>query len=233
MGSKPKKQEYQASKSEKMSASIALADKNAFDRLYGPLLKNMRDQSKSDDPTRALRQRANADTMQALTSDLSFRNTQELERTGDIASATVGQLGQATAKGAGIQNQLRTNVLGVARQQSADASSGLADAARMETSTALNKARANQLTRNARNAAAAQIAGSALITGINNKRTKGMKAPTDADGNRLAGPPQQVQGSFFTPVNSQGQQAFGIVNRMNQSGTIYDPSNPFSPYGGG
>jgi hypothetical protein len=230
MGSKPKKQEYEASESEKISASVAMADKNAFDRKYGRLLKNMRDQSKSDDPTRALRGRANADTMQALTNDLSFRNTQELDRSGEIANAAVGQLGQAGAKGAGIQNQLRTNVLGIARQQSADAASGLADAARMETSTQLNNAQAKQMERNARNAAAAQIAGSALITGINNKRTKGMKAPTDADGNRLAGPPQQVQGSFFTPVNSQGQQALGIVNRMNQSGTIYDPSNPFSPF---
>lgn len=220
MGSKPKKSEFQASESEKMSASIAMADKEAFDRKYGPLLKNMRDQSKSDDPTRALRGRANADTMQALTSDLSYRNTQELERSGEIANAALGQLGQAGAKGAGIQNQLRTNVLGVARQQAADASSGLADAARMETSTALNKAQAKQMERNARNAAAAQIAGSALITGINNKRTKGVNA---------AG--EEVQGSFFTPVNSAGQQALGIVNRMNQSGTIYDPSNPFSPFG--
>lgn len=230
MGSKPKKQDYKASDAEKLTASVSLQLKEDFDRKYGELLKNMRDQSKSDDPTRALRGRANADTMQALTSDLSFRNTQELERSGEIANAMVGQLGQAGAKGAAIQNQLRTNVLGVARQQAADASSGLADAARMETSTALNKAQAKQMERNARNAAAAQIAGSALITGINNRRTKGMKAPTDADGNRLAGPPQQVQGSFFTPVNSQGQQALGVVNRLNQSGTIYDPNNPFSPF---
>jgi hypothetical protein len=231
MGSKPKKSDYKASESEKMSASIAMADKQAFDEKYGPLLKNMRDQSKSDDPTRQLRGRANADTMQALTSDLSFRDTQELERSGEIANAALGQLGQAGAKGAGIQNQLRTNVLGVARQQAADASSGMQNAARLETSTALNKAQAKQKERNARNAAAAQIAGTALITGINNKRTKGLKAPVDADGNRLAGPPQQVQGSFFTPVNSAGQQALGIVNRMNQSGTIYEPSNPFSPFG--
>lgn len=91
MGSKPKKSDYKASESEKMSASIAMADKQAFDEKYGPLLKNMRDQSKSDDPTRQLRGRANADTMQALTSDLSFRDTQELERSGEIANAALGQ----------------------------------------------------------------------------------------------------------------------------------------------
>jgi hypothetical protein len=220
MGSKPKKQDYEASDAEKLTASVSLQLKEDFDRKYGELLKNMRDQSKSDDPTRALRGRANADTMQALTSDLSYRNTQELDRSGEIANAALGQLGQAGAKGAAIQNQLRTNVLGVAREQAADASSGLADAARMETSTQLNKAQAKQRERNARNAAAAQIAGSALITGINNKRTKGVNA---------AG--EEVQGSFFTPVNSAGQQALGIVNRMNQSGTIYEPSNPFSPFG--
>ena len=219
MGSKPKKQDYKASDAEKLTASVSLQLKEDFDRKYGKLLTNMRDQSKSDDPTRALRGRANADTMQALTSDLSFRNTQELERSGEIANAMVGQLGQAGAKGAAIQNQLRTNVLGVAREQAADASSGLADAARMETSTALNKAQAKQMERNARNAAAAQIAGSALITGINNRSTKGVNA---------AG--EEVRGSFFTPVNTQGQQALGVVNRLNQSGTIYDPNNPFSPF---
>lgn len=230
MGSKPKKQQYQATEAEKLNASVSLQRKEDFDRKYGQLLKDMRDQSKSDDPTRQLRGRANADTMQALTSDLSFKNTQELGRSGEIANAMVGQLGQAGAKGAEIQNQLRTNVIGVARGQEADAASGIGKAAQLETSNQLNRAAARQLERNARNAAAAQIAGSALITGINNKSTKGMKAPTDADGNRLAGPPQQVQGSFFTPVNSAGQQALGIVNRMNQSGTLYDLSNPFSPF---
>ena len=108
MGSKPKKQDYEASYAEKLTASVSLQLKEDFDRKYGELLKNMRDQSKSDDPTRQLRGRANADTMQALTSDLSFRNTQELERSGEIANAALGQLGQAGAKGASIQNQLRT-----------------------------------------------------------------------------------------------------------------------------
>lgn len=233
MGKGPKKQEYEATPEEKMSASVAMGDRNRFKRLYGPLQINMRDQSLSTDPTRQLRSRANADTMQALTSNLSFDSTQDIGAAGDVAAATVGQLGQAGAKGTAIQNQLRTNVLGTARGQAADAASGMVGAARGSVSRALGKASAKQQVRSARNAAAGQVAGTLMAQGISNMQTRGSMAPTDAQGNRLAGPPQPVQGSFFTPVNSQGQKALGIVNRLNQSGTFYDPDNPFSPYGGG
>ena len=68
MGSKPKKQEYQATDEEKASASVAKANYDFFKQNYAPLLREMRDQSQSDDNRRALRGRANADTMQALTS---------------------------------------------------------------------------------------------------------------------------------------------------------------------
>ena len=48
--------------------------------------------------------------------------------------------------------------------------------------------------------------------------------------------PKTTKGSFFKPVNSQGQQALGFVNRLNHSGFLSNPNNPFSPYksfGGG
>ena len=78
MGSKPKASEYKASEAEKISASVAKADHDRFKELYDPLLQTMREASKSTDPTRQLRGRANADTMQALTSNLTFSQTQDL-----------------------------------------------------------------------------------------------------------------------------------------------------------
>lgn len=232
MGDKPKRSDYQASETEKASAEVGKMQRERFKRLYDPLLREMRDQSMSDDPTRQLRGRANADTMQALTSNLQFRNTQQLDRTGDIAQATLGQLGQAGAQGKQIENQLRTNVVGIANQQGADAASGLAQAARMQTSEQLNRARARQQVRSARAGAAAQLAGATLMQGVQNMQTRGLQAPVDAAGNRLAGPPQPVQGTFFQPVSNAGPVS-GFRNRLNYSGTLYDPNNPYSPFGGG
>ena len=44
MGSKPKKQEYQATAAEKASASVAKANYDFFKQNYAPLLREMRDQ---------------------------------------------------------------------------------------------------------------------------------------------------------------------------------------------
>ena len=230
MGSRPSRSDFQATEAERASAGVAKAGYEDFKRLYGPLLRDMRDQSLSTDPTRQLRGRANADTMQALTKNPTYQGTQALTQSGETAQALTGQLGQASAKGKAIENTLQTNVLGTARGQAADAQSGMAQASNMATSNALNKAAATQMTRNARNAAAAQVGTTLVAQGLSNMSTRGSKAPTDGQGNRLAGPPQEVRGSFFAPVNSQGQKALSIVNRANYSGTLSDPTNPFSPF---
>ena len=159
MGSKPKSQDYQASEGEKISAAVAKAEHDKFRSLYAPLLRDMRDQSLSTDPTKQLRGRANADTMQALTTELSFAKTQDLDSTSDTAGALIGQLNLAGAKGKQIENTAKTNVLGVARGQAGDAQSGLASASRLETGNLLNRAAAKQQVRQARDAAAGQIAG--------------------------------------------------------------------------
>ena len=161
MGSSPKQQDYEASDAEKASASAAMAEYKYFKERYDPLLQEMRDKSMQEDPSQTLRARANADTMQAL-SGPSYQQTQSVGATGDMSQALSGQLGIANTSGKKIQNQMRTNVLGTARGQAADAQSGMAQASRLATSDALSRAQANQTVRSARTAALGQVAGSAI-----------------------------------------------------------------------
>jgi hypothetical protein len=97
--------------------------------------------------------------MQALTSNPTFRGAQDVSAVGDLSQALGGQLGIADASAKKIQNQMATNVLGTARGQASDAQSGMAQASRLATSDALNRAKANQQVRGARNDAIAQVAG--------------------------------------------------------------------------
>jgi len=213
MGSKPKKQDYEASEGEKASASVAKAEYDYFKEKYDPLLQDMRDQSKSGDNASKLRGRANADTMQALTAQPSYQATQNVTQGSDVGAALQGQLGIADKNAANIQNKMQSGVLGTARGQAADAQSGMAEASRLQTSQALTKAKANQQVAQAKMGAIAQIGGAALAQGIGNMQTTGMKAPATG-----VGPPQQVKGSFFSPVNAQGGQVSGAANRLNYSG---------------
>ena len=182
MGSKPKKSEYQATDEEKAAAAVAKANYDFFKANYAPLLREMRDQSRSEDNRRALRGRASADTMQALTSQPTFQQTQNVSRAGDLSQALGGQLGVANASAKQIQNQMATNVLGTARGQAADAQSGMAQASRLATSEALNRARARQQERSARTSAAAQIAGATAYQYGGDKTRKFFDALGEAGG---------------------------------------------------
>lgn len=213
MGSKPKQKDYEASDAEKASASVAMAEYQYFKQRYDPLLQQMRDKSMNEDVASGLRGRANADTMQALTSQPNYQQTQSTSATGDMAQAYQGQLGVANTNAKNIQNTMRTNVLGTARGQAADAQSGMAQASRLQTSQALQRAQANQQVAQAKFNAAGQIAGAALMQGAENMNTKGEKMAGDG-----MGPPQEVSGTFFRPVNSQGQQVTGFKNRLGFSG---------------
>ena len=168
MGSGPKQSEYKPTEAEKASAAVAMAEYKTFKKKYDPLLQQMRDKSKSDDPMKILRGRANADTMQALTENQTYRGTQANDLSSDMSKAYLGQLGQATEKGLGIQNQAKTNVLGIARKQAGDAQSGMAQASRLATSEALTRAKAKQDVRAAKTAAIGEIAGSALSAASGN-----------------------------------------------------------------
>ena len=145
MGSKPKKADYKPSEADKASASVAVAEYNFFKQNYDPLLQQMRDKSQSDDPITTLRARSNADTMQALTGQgPSLQETQRIDAAPQMAQGLQGQLAQATTAGLGVQNQMQSNVLGVARKQGADAQTGMGQAARLGTSEALARAKADQ-----------------------------------------------------------------------------------------
>jgi len=210
MSSKPKKQPPSAA--EKASASVAMAEYTKFKQMYDPLLQQMRDKSLTEDVASNLRGRANADTMQALTSDLSYANTQNLSAAGDVAQAYQGQLGVANTSAKGIQNKMQTSVLGTARGQAADAQTGMARASRLATSEALTRAKAKQDVASAKMAAAGQVAGSLLAQGISNMKTSGQSMGAGG-----MGPPETVRGSFFSPVDSSGQRVSGFKNRLTYS----------------
>lgn len=166
MGSSPKKEGPTAA--DRANAQVAVDEYNNFRKNYAPLLREMRDQSKEADATNTLRDRANADTMQALTTGTSYAKTQDVEGGSDISKAYIGQLGQASTQGKQIENKMQTNVLGTARKQAADAQSGMAQAARLSSSEALTKAKAKFETKMAAQAAVAKLATGAVAQGMDN-----------------------------------------------------------------
>lgn len=165
MGKGPDK--IEPSEAEKTSAGVAKAEYDRFKRLYDPLLQKMRDKSMTEDYKSTLRSRANADTQQALAGG-GFRETQRIDAAGQRAAAMQGQLGQATAAAKGIENRMKTGVLGTARGQAAEAQTGLAQASRLGTSQALERARAEQQVASAKFRAGGQLLGAA-VQGANEK----------------------------------------------------------------
>ena len=172
MGAKPKKQDYEPTASDKANAAVAMAEYQFFKQNYDPLLQQMRDKSMTQDQAQVLRARANADTMQAL-SNPNYQATQQVNAAGDMSQAYQGQLGIAEKSGTEIQNQMRTNVLGTARGQAADAQTGMAQASRLDTSTALSRAKANQDVAQAKLNAGVQLASTFAGQGIKNMRETG------------------------------------------------------------
>jgi|SaaInl5LU_22_DNA_1037371.scaffolds.fasta_scaffold53683_2 hypothetical protein len=225
MSSKPKKADYQPSEAEKASAAVAMAEQRYFKEKYDPLLQQVRDQSRSDDRQKTLRGRANADTMQTLAGGANYDAAASGRSGGDMAQAYQGQMAQANTAAKDIQNKQQLGVLGTARGQAADAQSGMAQAASMGASQALSRAAANQQVREAKTAALGQIGTSLIMQGAKNMSTK---APVmdegvqrlDAEGN-----PMFTSGSFFSPVDQQGNKVTGFRDRLGASG--FTNTNPF------
>lgn len=190
--------DYKPSEQEKTNAAVGLAEYRYFKQNYSPLLVKMRDQSSSDGEKKILRNRANADTFQALTgkNSLGISQVQTPDYTSDMSSALLGQQLQAEDKGAKIQNQRQSNVLGTARKQASDSQSGMATAARLAASEDLAKIKAKQQKQMANLTAAAQIGGSALGKGLENMKTTGVDPTTN----------KTVKGSFLNPVDFEGNQ---------------------------
>ena len=161
MGKGPKKEEYKPTENEKMQASIALKEKEDFRRLYGPLLREMRDVADSEDFTPTATGIANADTMIALTVKPSIQATRSVDAAADIASAAGAQIGKATSDALTEKRKRQVGVLGVSRGQQADATTGLGKISRMEATKSLVEAKDKQMLRDARTAAGIRIATTA------------------------------------------------------------------------
>lgn len=211
MSKKPKAGDYKPTESDRASASVAMAEYQFFKEKYDPLLRQMRDQSLSDDKTRALRSRAGADTMQALTSEPSFQQTQNIGAAGDLAQAYTGQLGLASQQGKKLENTAQSNVLGIARKQAADAQSGMAQAARLDTSQALARAQAKQDVAQAKFNAAAQLGSQFVGQGIKNMRSGPSgtfftpQVGTDLEGGAIMAKNMAERGAYQQGVNVQAQ----------------------------
>ena len=216
MGSKPKKQDYKPSEGEKASASVAMAEYKYFKEKYDPLLQKMRDESLTERVDKTLRGRANADTMQALTTGPMAKMALDGQGADDLAKAYQGQLGLADKKAEEIRNQAQMNVLGTARGQASDAQSGMAQAASLQTSEALNRAKNKQTVANAKMTAVGQVAGAALMKGMQNKATTGQRDTGKKD---KAGEPimETVNGGFFSPVDDAGNKVSGFGSRLSHS----------------
>jgi hypothetical protein len=216
MGSKPKKQDYKPSEGEKASASVAMAEYKYFKEKYDPLLQKMRDESLTERVDKTLRGRANADTMQALTTGPMAKMALDGQGADDLAKAYQGQLGLADKKAEEIRNQAQMNVLGTARGQASDAQSGMAQAASLQTSEALNRAKNKQTVANAKMTAVGQVAGAALMKGMQNKATTGQRDTGKKD---KTGEPimETVNGGFFSPVDDAGNKVSGFGSRLSHS----------------
>lgn len=157
MGKGPKKEEYKPTEYEKMQASIALKEKQDFDEMYGPLLRELRDLADSEDFTPTATGIANADTMIALTAKPSIQATRSVDAAADIASAAGAQIGKATSDALTAKRKRQVGVLGVARNQQADATTGLGKISKMEATKSLAEAKDKQMLRDARTSAAIRI----------------------------------------------------------------------------
>jgi hypothetical protein len=168
MSNKPKKQDYKPSEAEKTQAAVAKAEKDYFDQRYGPLLREMRDLAATEDFAPTAKGRAQADTMQALTSSPSLRAAQSVDAAADLASAAGAQQAQAEFQALQAKRQRQVGVLGTARGQAADATTGLSRAASIQSTSDLEEARRKQSMADARFAAGLKVGGTMLGQGLEN-----------------------------------------------------------------
>jgi hypothetical protein len=199
MSSKPKGSDYKASEEEKALASVSLADKKFFRENYLPKLTELRDQSAQQDYQGVARGRAQADTMQALTSKPTVLAAQSVDAAADLASAAASMQLAGSAQGLAGQRQDQTNVLKNARGLSSTATSGLSQAARIGMTDTLAKASRKQSRRMARLDSMGKLAMQGLDNVMANKAAAarneaGKQADPDYEARYT---PQPGIGSFF------------------------------------
>lgn len=209
MSNKPKSQDYKPSEAEKTQAAVSKAEKDYFDQKYGPLLREMRDLADKEDFSATAKGRAQADTMQTLTSRPSIQAARSVDSAANLASAAGSQQAQADFQALQAKRQRQVGVLGTARGQAADATTGLSRAAQIQSTKDLEFAKAKQQERDARFAAGLKLAGTAVGQGMQN---------------------MQGGGSFFTPAGLDTARGTGADRvsglagrfRVGQYGN-YDP----------
>ena len=168
MAKKPKKSEYKASVAEKVEASVSKAEYDRYKKLYSPVLRDWRDDSKRDFKG-LLRSRAGADVMQATTGNLPNVGVVESPGLGaERARLAAGAMLEGSLQGAAVQQNLQTDVLAAARNQAAQTQAGLGKVARIGASDVLANASNKQLVRGAIGSAIGNIAGSTLKAGFSN-----------------------------------------------------------------
>jgi hypothetical protein len=208
MGSKPKKSDYKASAAEQVDASVAVDRANIFRRDYMPLLKEQMNYAAKGVDQR-LRARAAADVQQQTASN-TLAESQRTDRAGDIANATLSNLGVADNSAAAVENQMATNTIGTAQGQAADASSGISKAARIGASEALTRAKNKQMVAQAKINAGAQLAtagvmragkeglfGQKIQSNIMGPQVAGSSLPTSIPS--LGAPPKPGTSPFSIP----------------------------------
>lgn len=173
MSSKPKQSEYQATEAEKIQAKVAKAEKDYFNQMYSPLLREMRDISLKENYGDYVAGRAQADTMQSLSGKPSLMATRSVDAQADLLSAAIGQQVQGRSQGLAAQRNRQVGVLATARGQQADATTGLAGAARIAASDSLQSAERKQMIRNANMKAGLKIGGTMLAQGFENMGQEG------------------------------------------------------------
>ena len=199
MSNRPKKQDYKPSENEKISASVALAEKNYFDENYGPLLRRLRDITDTQDFSNISTGRAGADVMQGLTGRTSLQRAISVDAAADLASAAGAQQLEAERTALAAKREGQIGVLGTARGQQADAVSGLSRAANIQSTSDLSRARDKQMIADARLAAGLNVGGTLFGQGIQNRRSM------DSQGNF---------GTFFSPAGLGTQTADGPLGRL-------------------
>lgn len=173
MSNKPKSQDYKPSEAEKTQAAVSKAEKDYFDQKYGPLLREMRDLADKEDFSATAKGRAQADTMQALTSRPSIQAARSVDSAANLASAAGSQQAQADFQALQAKRQRQVGVLGTARGQAADATTGLSRAAQIQSTKDLEFAKARQQERDARFAAGLKIATTGIQQAMANQQGGG------------------------------------------------------------
>lgn len=196
MAGGPKKPEYEATEAEKIQAKVAKAEKDYFDEKYSPLLREMRDISLKENYGDFVAGRASADTQQALAKP-SLMATRSVDGQAEKVSAMMQMQAQAQAQGLTAQRQRQVGVLATARGQQADATTGLAGAARLAQSDRLQSATRKQQMRDAKTGAALQMGGAMLAQGLTNLDNSDpfFSFSTEGAGGRLA----QGLKNIYTP----------------------------------